>query len=279
MKSKSLLSMALVSGGLLLTACGGGGGDDPPSPVTPTGTSSTTATYNVALSGTQTVPEGQVNAAPSPASGTATLTFDSATNSFTGTVSISGLANITAVKIHRGLAGSNAADSITLSANSAGTGYVVNSTLSGDDLAALPLGLLYIEVRSGAGRNTQAIRGQILPTGIKIYRAILAAVGGVTTTASGVAAVTVNEASGVFGAFMTLKNLSNTFVGAHIHPAAGTPTVATFKSISTGLTTLYDAHGTFNSTQLQALKNGEYYVNFHTTAYPDGEIKGTLIAD
>lgn len=59
--------------------------------------------------------------------------------------------------------------------------------------------------------------------------------------------------------------------------AAGTA-VMTFTKVVV-LPTMFQDQGTFSPSQMAQLKNGEYYVNVHTSAYEDGEIRGALVPD
>ncbi|MDH4274886.1 MAG: CHRD domain-containing protein [Gammaproteobacteria bacterium] len=151
--------------------------------------------------------------------------------------------------------------------------YKLDTTLTMDNLALLKADGMYLNVHSGTGGVIQ-LRGQILPAELKVYRAQLtAASSSVTTSASGVAAVTVNEKTGAFVTYVTLKNLTNTFSAAHIHN--GTPTVATL-AMDANNVNLLSTMNTFSATNLQALKDGLLYVNVHTQVNPTGEIKGVL---
>jgi hypothetical protein len=115
-----------------------------------------------------------------------------------------------------------------------------------------------------------------------------------TSTATGSATVTINESAQSITYTVTVNNLT-TVVAAHIHtgrsdaagpvvvnllptaPAAGpfsgtlTSGTATMTNIATGVPV------TFNSL-VSLIRNGDAYVNVHTSAFPGGEVRGQLIA-
>lgn len=69
---------------------------------------------------------------------------------------------------------------------------------------------------------------------------------------------------------------------AHIHTTTSTPPGDILFPLTAGggngyPTTYSLDNQVLNSTQEAELKAGSYYVNIHSNAFPNGEIKGTLI--
>lgn len=260
--------VAALSGLLALGGCGAGSDDDHAE-------MSTATDLTVTLKGAQTIPTSTVMRAAPTESGTATLKFDSAAaTNLTGSLTTA-LTGVTFVHLHRGYAGQDGPPITTMDpVNSA---YPLNTGLSLDDIARFKAGGLYLNVHSGTDGATQ-IRGQILPAGLKVYRADLVAVTGVTTTATGVAAITVNQSSGDFTSYITVKGLTNTFKFAHVHySSVFVVTYAADSSVADG--TVYKASGILSRADLDLLKSNTLYVNVHTEQNGAGEIKGTLVGE
>lgn len=102
------------------------------------------------------------------------------------------------------------------------------------------------------------------------------------STASGVAYVLVDPSLNSITASVFFTGLSGNATGAHIHgPAApgtnaaivfdfGAPPSATSGGIN-------NRGFTVTPTQLQTFKDGQFYMNVHSTAFPGGEIRGQLL--
>ena len=135
------------------------------------------------------------------------------------------------------------------------------------------------------------------PGGVTPYSADLAAVEGVTTTASGASTVQIEGDSATFS--VTVQELSDINM-AHIHIAeepggSGPPAVWLYPTDAQeprpieGVTNGELASGTFSASEfvgplegmtmddlITAIGEGRAYVNVHTAANPDGEISGFL---
>jgi CHRD domain len=107
--------------------------------------------------------------------------------------------------------------------------------------------------------------------GVKL-RATLAPVSG--ATGSGTASITIRLGGNTLCATLTVTGLTNV-TAAHIHLASTdgvvVPLTAPTSGTATGCTTV-------DSALLRSLVRtpGNYYVNVHTTAYPNGHVQGTL---
>lgn len=95
---------------------------------------------------------------------------------------------------------------------------------------------------------------------------------GVTSTASGSATLTLNKTAKTFSIKVNYSGLTPTH--GHIHAADGT-IVIPFSDESVA-TSPFTVSGSMTDAQITELMANHYYVNLHTTAYPNGEISGTL---
>ena len=96
----------------------------------------------------------------------------------------------------------------------------------------------------------------------------------VTTSASGDGAISIAEDGSVSGS-VTTKGVQGT--AAHIHMAAAGnngPVIVPFTK--EGDTYKAPAGAKLNADQLKAFKSGDLYVNVHSAANPNGEIRGQL---
>ena len=96
----------------------------------------------------------------------------------------------------------------------------------------------------------------------------------VTTSASGAGAISVADDGTVSGS-VTTKGVQGT--AAHIHMAAAGnngPVIVPFTK--EGDTYKAPAGAKLNADQLKAFKSGDLYVNVHSAANPNGEIRGQL---
>ena len=81
---------------------------------------------------------------------------------------------------------------------------------------------------------------------------------------------------------LKFQGLGSNFTAAHIHTGAvGTngPPIVTFEGLPAATSgSLENFNATLTDVQAADLEAGRLYVNVHTTAYPDGEIRGQLVA-
>jgi hypothetical protein len=105
---------------------------------------------------------------------------------------------------------------------------------------------------------------------ITTFAATLTPPAGVTSSAYGSAALTLNQTTKTFA--ITVNYTGLTPNAGHIHNASGSIEIP-FTDVSTSPFTV---SGAITDVQITGLLTGTYYVNLHTTAYPAGEISGTL---
>ena len=106
-----------------------------------------------------------------------------------------------------------------------------------------------------------------------------------TSAATGSAIMLYDVGTNTFDLVVSISNFTNTLTASHIHEAAvgvAGPVVTNFGGeavyVRSGNTLTATFRGvTHGGTKLTLLQNGAY-LNFHTAAYPGGEIRGQLIA-
>lgn len=232
----------------------------------------------VALSPVETFPLPN-----STASGTGELTFNLVTGAVTGGVTTNGIV-ATLAHIHRGYAGTAGPVIVNFVQNGANPNRwepQAGSMLTADQVSDLIAGRLYVNVHSAA-YPVGEIRGQLRPDNINVVFTTLngnAVVPPVVTTASGVAATTVDALATNATVHVNATGVDDA-TEAHVHKAAAGANNAT---VLIALTKDPAAAGHW-SAERQALSAADrtdftangWYVDVHTPANAAGAIRGQI---
>ena len=235
----------------------------------------TTAVVTFSLSGSQSVP-----AVDTMAMGSGYALFDT-TNNSVSLVAVTTLENATMAHIHSGFAGENGDVVVTLveSETTAGV-WMTDGSVALDEATASQLlaGGHYVNIHSEAFASGE-IRGQITPDNIEVYGIIasgLQEVPAVTTTASGTGAFTLNTSTGALSGSVTVTGMAATM--AHIHEGEAGVNGGVLLGLTAGADGMWSvpANTMLTAEQMGVMADGGLYTNFHSDAFPSGEIRGQI---
>lgn len=229
------------------------------------------------LSGEQEVPAVQTEAY-----GQGYLLYDSSNGALTLNAWAWDLA-ATAAHIHHAEAGTNGDVIVGLeeSADTEGLWQLPDNTILGtDEVSALEMANLYVNVHTDANPGGE-IRGQILPDDYALVLFDLSPgqeVPRVDSSASGLGYATLNTDSG--GLRLNAWSMNMDTNAAHIHQAG----IGENGDVVIGLEENMDAEGLWQTPENTALDpdtqelllSGGHYVNMHSDAFPNGEIRGQI---
>lgn len=250
--------------------------------------------YDASLSGHQealpimTSASGSVSASLSGNELTVSGAFDNLSSKID--VSIAGGAHL-----HAGYAGENGDVlyplTIEFNTDSLGGAFLAEDnvyTLSDEEVELLKDRQLYVNIHTLNYAGGE-LRGQLTPTVDQKYSMSLLGSNEVPqaiTTGQGALIVEIDADSiTVSGAFSGLTGDFDANIGAHLHIGAagenGSVEVALSPTVDTDLKggVFAAANNTFPATEqlLQLMENRQIYANIHTTAYPNGELRGQLV--
>ncbi len=220
------------------------------------------------LSGAEEVPPVQTSA-----TGSATFVLSTDRTQLTYAVTHT-VANATTAAIEAGAAGETGPVAYPLTPVSAAMSGVI--MLNPGDADKLDNGMLYVNIRSQANANGE-LRGQLLHPGDSLFVAKLT--GGQETpptnsAATGRAALILNSSKSMIRYHVTTTGLTGT--AAHIHKAvAAVAGPVVYPLLPVGAT--MDGMITITALDAADLAGGLWFVNVHTQANPNGEIRGQLI--
>lgn len=241
------------------------------------------------LTGAQEVP-----AVATAATGTAQFSMNSSFTAINYSVQINGLSGaIMGAHLHNAPAGTNGGVVVDLSGNV--TGNTIAGTISGTDLTPTLIrefleSNIYINVHTSANMNGE-IRAQLNRVAREGYAIRLSGdqeVPGVSTLASGGGIVTISRERNNAHVMVVVKDLSGSIASSHIHNAAEGMNggiefdlSAFFASTSNfdgayGYLTADDATPMNAAAELK-FRNNAMYVNVHTVANANGEVRGQII--
>lgn len=239
-----------------------------------------TVQFQFALSGEQEVP-----AVTSAGTAQADFTINLVSGEVTGGVTVSGISPV-AAHIHDAFAGANGGVLIGLEQDAVDTDQWNAPAAAALDVAGvdrLLAGALYVNVHTAANQSGE-LRGQMLTEDqVLVFTDLsgFAEVPSVNTTASGRAAVTLNEVTGDLVVQANVTGLDDA-VGAHVHEAyAGDngPVLVGLNQDGADLGRWFVEDGLLNTAGLDAYAAGRLYVNVHSPAIPSGEIRGQIVPD
>ncbi|MCZ2357187.1 MAG: CHRD domain-containing protein [Bacteroidia bacterium] len=199
---------------------------------------------------------------------------------------------ITSARICNGIVGSNGTTVHSMNTNTIGdvSGFWKASDAAPFDLTNLQKFLkneMYVQVNTTLNASGE-IRGQCRPNARNGYLInIDAQQAGSTTTGSGTGIASINRYENHLTYLIAIEGLTASIQSAHFHNAARGSSGTSVYDItnSFGQIDTYDlAAGAWNSTdavpftpaQLLNLKNGNLYVDVHTQANPNGELRGQV---
>lgn len=241
------------------------------------------------LTGAQEVP-----ALTTTATGTAQFSMNSTFTAINYSVQINGLSGaITGAHLHNAAAGANGGVVVDLSANVSGN--TIAGTISGVDLTQTLIqefleSNIYINVHTSANMNGE-IRAQlnrVAREGYAIQVSGAQEVPAVSTSASGGGIVTISRERNNAHVMVVVKDLSGPITASHFHNAAvgmnggvEFDLSAWFASTGTndgayGYLTAEDASPMNAAAELK-FRNNEMYLNVHTAANANGEVRGQVI--
>jgi len=232
----------------------------------------TSTRFTALMSGAQEVPP-----TPSAATGTAVGWLHMPDQRFVYMVNSAGLAGVTAAHLHIAAAGINGPVVFPLNGG-AGTYCGVSPRLTDAEVTALNANGTYMNIHTAAFPGGE-IRGQMLRDLGTHFVASLDGLSEVPPNPSpGLgAAQLVIGANGTAQIIVSFGGLVAPTTASHIHTApVGVNGPVTIPLALVG--GQFVATFTPTTAQLLDVRNGNWYVNIHTTAFPGGEIRGQLRA-
>ncbi len=235
------------------------------------------------LLGAQLTGAQEVPAVNTSARGTASFTLNEGKDTLFIAGSFTGLSGpITMAHVHNGFEG--VAGPVVTSLFSMIRGNQLNGFLTGADIAPDKLdrylrGAYYINIHTAANPNGE-IRGQIKLEKDEEYEAVLVGskqVPAVTTNAVGIGTFNLGQQQNKLKFRVVFSGLSGPVTVTHFHTgAAGTagPVIVDLMPFLNG--NVIEGEITPSAAFLTALAAGQIYINVHTAANPNGEIRSQL---
>jgi len=246
-----------------------------------------TDAFGASLTGAEEVPPRTTDAR-----GTGIAVVNASTRQMIATVTTRGITG-TEAHIHQGPPGVAGPIIIPLAETTPGSGvWTAQATLTEDQYNNLKAGNLYFNVHSAAFPEGE-IRGQIAsqqtgaagttPSTDSTPQNFISSLKGqneappTPSTAQGAGAMVINPDTRQFWAAIKTIGISGT--DAHIHegaPGVSGPITIPLKETS-GSSGIWSANGTLTEAQYASLRQGNLYFNVHSTAFPNGEIRGQIL--
>jgi hypothetical protein len=184
---------------------------------------------------------------------------------------------VTGCHFHKAVAGANGGTFTNFLANVRGNRIYVKTTLTNAQIGAMMEDSVYFNVHTAANSGGE-IRGQmIFETDYLCGAVALGAneIPAVTTTASAVGSFAVSKASGKVDYKIVANGLSGAITGAHIHfgsPASNGPVAQALTVNGNVISGSFAITGAI----FDSIFSGNAYMNIHTAANPNGEIRGQI---
>lgn len=206
------------------------------------------------------------------------LWYDVLVDSTTGAIS--------AAHLHEGAKGTNGGVLINLSSGISGnTISGVATGLSKANLTKIMKGNVYINVHTAANASGE-VRGQLMPLARTGYTTLLNGlqeVPPVVTTAMGSGIVSVDAMETNVHYMFVVNGLSGNITGAHFHNAAAGANGGVVHNITSSFSQNGTSDAAFNywttgftAANAKQFRDGLIYVNIHTAANANGEIRGQV---
>ncbi|AWL11603.1 hypothetical protein HMF8227_01122 [Saliniradius amylolyticus] len=234
----------------------------------------TMAVVTFPLSGSQEVPSVTTDAM-----GYGYATLDTTTLAVDLVAVTMGVEDATMAHIHTGYAGENGPVYVTLeqSMDDANVWMTpAGAMIDATNAARLVEGGHYVNIHTPANPSGE-LRGQITPDNIEVYGVTATGdqeVPAVDTNAMGEGAITLNTSTMTIKAIINVMDISPN--AAHIHQGA----VGENGGVVIGLTNpdagLWTLDATLTEAQMALMQAEGLYTNFHTDAFPSGEIRGQI---
>lgn len=230
-------------------------------------------TFAAILRGDQVRPRNVVTAA----NGYGSVTLDPQTRQLTGFIVASEIDG-KAAYIHDAVPGASGAIVLALEGGPMVWTVPANTVLTDEQIARLSAGAFYFNVQSGAFPDGE-IRGQL---GQQVRFASLkgsSEVPPVSTSATGVGFLALNQSTRLFSGFVKVTGLSSAVRNAIVYiGAAGTNGSASIIMTNSGNGIWSVPPNTVLGTaQVANFNNDELYFNIHTEANPGGELRGQIL--
>jgi len=211
----------------------------------------------------------------------AAITLDKSSN--TAQVHLTTTLDLTASHLHSAIAGTNGGVVVPFEQDAAGAGHWFATDADFSELIDQLAGAqLYFNLHT-ADNPAGELRAQVAPAGYQVLISTLDSLQRpgdtvVDSDAEGVSAMTLNLGTGNFSIHVNTMGVEDA-TDAHIHAGAGGAVGAVLFTLTQSIADLnhWSADDqTFTAEQLVSYLEGEMYVNVHTPAYPEGEIRGQL---
>ncbi len=232
-------------------------------------------------------PESTVPPANAPgASGTGSVSVDTATGAISGSVSVSGTTGQpTVAHVHEGGVGEAGPVVITMTSNADGSMWTIpeGTTLNAEELQSFINGNLYINVHTEANAPGE-LRAQLIenaPTTLSLTLDSQSTVPPANAPgASGTGSVTVNTNTGAMSGSVTVSGTTGTPTAAHVHRGGvGEAGPIVFNMIANDDASVWtiEEGATLDAAGIQDFLDGNLYINVHTVANMPGELRAQLV--